>query len=287
MKRIAVAMIKGGLGNQLFAYAAARAYAMRTNRELLIDHVSGFTRDGYGRGYKLDLFPISGTLAPKRWQLGDPKGSHHKFIRSMNKVLPNPWKSYLAEDQDKDETQLTGFISNRQVVRLNGYWQSEKFFAERAATIRTELKLPAFEDGPDKDLEAELASSSSVFLHIRRDRYSPRLGSGYYDSSIASALSTLGSCQFHVFGDDLEWARQYLDFQGAPVTFQSSENSDELRDFRLMMACRHAIVANSSFSWWAAWLKRHADKRVWTPSTPGWPLKPASEWTKVPNRLEY
>ena len=280
-------MIKGGLGNQLFGYAAARAYAIRTSRELLLDDVSGYTRDGYGRAYKLDLFPIAAKTAPARWRLGDPKSFQHKSLRSLNKVLPNPLRSYLAEDQEKDETQLTGFISNRPVVRLNGYWQSEKYFFERASTIRTELKLPPFEEGSDADLEAELASTPSVFLHIRRDRYSPRLGSGYYDSSITSALSTLGNCHFHVFGDDLDWARQYLDFHGAPVTYQSQEGSDELRDFRLMSACRHAIVANSSYSWWAAWLKRHADKRVWTPSTPGWPLKPASEWTKVPNRLEY
>jgi hypothetical protein len=286
VKRIVVAMIKGGLGNQLFAYAAARAYAIRTQRELLIDEVSGYKRDGYDRTFKLDRFPIAAGLAPPRWRFGDPKGLRHKSIRSSNKLLPNPLRSYLAEDPDQDETQLTGFISNRQVVRLNGYWQSEKYFFERASTIRTELQPPPFEeDSADAALEAELSSTSSVFVHIRRDRYTPRLGSGYYDSSIISALSTLGSCQFHVFGDDLEWARQYLDFHGAPVRYH--EAGDALRDFRLMAACRHAIVANSSFSWWAAWLRRHADKRVFTPSSPGWPLKPASEWTKVPNRLEY
>ncbi len=288
MTRVVVAMIKGGLGNQLFAYAAARAYAIRTRRELWLDDVSGFTRDGYGRAFKLGQFPVAAQLAPPRWRLGNPKCLKHKAIRSVNKLLPNPLRSYLAEESDKPEDQLTGFISNRQIVRLNGYWQSEKYFAERAATIRTELQPPPFAEGSaDADLEAELSSTPSVFIHIRRDRYSPRLGSGYYDSSITSALSMLGGCQFFVFGDDLEWAQQYLDFHGAPVRYISDGSSDELRDFRLMAACRHAIVANSSFSWWAAWLRRNADKRVWTPNNPGWPLKPASEWTKVPNRLEH
>ncbi len=280
-------MIKGGLGNQLFAYAAARAYSIRTNRDLLLDNVSGFKRDGYERAYKLDRFPVAGAIAPARWRVGDPKSPHHKFIRAANKVIPNPLKSYLAEEQDQAETQLTGFISNRVVVRLNGYWQSEKYFYERSSSIRTELQPPAFDEGSkEAELEAELARTHSVFLHIRRDRYSPRLGSGYYDSSISSALTTLGPCRFEVFGDDLDWARQYLDFQGAPVRYHEA-SADELVDFRLMAACRHAIIANSSFSWWAAYLRRHADKRVFTPSDPGWPLKPASEWTKVPNRLEY
>lgn len=280
-------MIKGGLGNQFFAYAAARAYAIRTGRDLLLDNVSGFTRDNYGREFMLDRFPVAAELAPPRLRLGDPKSLRHKALRSVNKMFPNQLRSYLAENQEQGESQLTGFITTRPVVRLNGYWQSEKFFAERASAIRTELQPPPFGPGPDADLEAKLASTSSVFIHIRRDRYNPRLGSGYYDSSIISALSTLGSCQFHVFGDDLEWAEQYLDFHGAPVSYVSDGKSDELRDFRLMAACRHAIIANSSFSWWAAWLRRHADKKVWTPSTPGWPLKPASEWTKVPNRLEH
>ena len=287
MTRAVVAMIKGGLGNQLFAYAAARAYAIRTRRELWLDEVSGFGRDQYGRSYKLDQFPIAATPATPRWRLGDPKGLKHKAIRSINKLLPNPIGAYLAEDPELPETQLTSFISTRKVVRLNGYWQSEKYFAERASTIRRELQPPPFTDGPDADLEAELAATPSVFVHIRRDRYSPRLGSGYYDSSITSALSMLGGCQFFVFGDDLDWARQYLDFHGAPVRYISDGGDDELRDFRLMAACRHAIVANSSFSWWAAWLRLNADKRVWTPNKPGWPLKPAAEWTKVPNRLEY
>ncbi|RYD68000.1 MAG: alpha-1,2-fucosyltransferase [Verrucomicrobiaceae bacterium] len=287
MTRAVVAMIKGGLGNQLFAYAAARAYAIRTRRDLWIDNVSGYKRDGYNRAYKLDLFPIAGTLATPRWRVGDPKGLRHKTMRSFNKMLPQAFKSYLAEDGDQPETQLTGFVTNRQVVRLNGYWQSEKYFFERASIIRKELQPPPFPEGPDADFEAMLGSTNSVFLHIRRDRYSPRLGSGYYESSIGAAISTLGSCHFYVFGDDLEWAQQYIDFQGAPVTYMSDSSSDELRDFRLMAACRHAIIANSSFSWWAAWLRRHADKRVWTPNDPGWPLKPASEWTKVPNRLEH
>jgi hypothetical protein len=280
-------MIKGGLGNQLFAYAAARAYAIRTRRELYLDEVSGFSRDGYGRSYMLHHFPVAGTPAPSRLRLGDPKGVKHKAIRSFDRLLPNQLRGYLAEDPEKPETQLTSFITTRQTVMLNGYWQSEKYFAERASTIRTELQPPPFSPGPDADLEQQLASTPSVFIHIRRDRYSPRLGSGYYDSSILSALSMLGGCQFYVFGDDLEWASQYLDFHGAPVTYVSNGSSDELRDFRLMAACRHAIVANSSFSWWAAWLRLNADKRVWTPNHPGWPLKPASEWTKVPNRLEH
>lgn len=280
-------MIKGGLGNQLFGYAAARAYSIRTNRDLLLDDVSGYKSDGYNRAYKLDQFPVAGGLAPSRLRLGDPRGPRHKALRTFNKLLPNPLKFYLAEDQEQPETQLTGFISNGRVVRLNGYWQSEKYFIERAATIRAELQPPPFAEGSaEAALEEELATTPSVFLHIRRDRYSPRLGSGYYDSSIISALSTLGNCRFEVFGDDLDWANQYLDFHGAPVRYHEASN-DELVDFRLMAACRHAIVANSSFSWWAAWLRRHADKRVFTPSDPGWPLKPGAEWTKVPNRLEY
>ena len=85
MNPCVVAIIKGGLGNQLFAYAAARAYAERTGRDLFIDDDSGFLRDGYGRSFRLDRFPINAKPAPAKLRLGDPKAFHHKWTSAKNK----------------------------------------------------------------------------------------------------------------------------------------------------------------------------------------------------------
>ncbi|MEM9235550.1 MAG: alpha-1,2-fucosyltransferase [Verrucomicrobiota bacterium] len=286
MSQFVVAIIKGGLGNQLFSYAAARAFAIRRKRELLIDDASGFVRDGYGRSFRLDQFPIVGDPAPKRYRLGDPKGFKHKAVRSWNKLLPLSRRNYLAEKTGMPPEGLLGFRSDRRVLYLNGYWQREDYFIDYADRIRLELEPPAFEKEENLELEKELGSGPSVFVHIRRGAYSPKLTAGYYRTAIENARGSNPDSRFEVFGDDHEWAREYLGLKGKNVRFHDGDGSDELRDFRLMAACRHAIVANSSFSWWAAWLRPSPNKRVWTPANPGWPVQAASGWHKVPNELE-
>lgn len=286
MKPCVVAILKGGLGNQMFAYAAARAFALRSGRELWLDDSSGFARDGYGRSHRLDAFPVAGKAAPAALRLGDPRGPRHKTVRALDRLLPPCWRGYLAEDPSGDESRLLAFCSRRKVVHLNGYWQREVFFADHAETIRGELEPPPCGDAGDRELERELASGESVFLHIRRRRYSPRLGPEYYQSGIQAARAALPGCCFALFGDDPEWARARLDFGDSAVIGAGNPEGPELRDFRLMAACRHAIVANSSFSWWAAWLRPRAGKRVWTPADPGWPVRPAAGWIPVPNTLE-
>ncbi|MCU0795284.1 MAG: alpha-1,2-fucosyltransferase [Akkermansiaceae bacterium] len=286
MNPAVVAIIKGGLGNQLFGYAAARAYALRSGRELWIDDRSGYHRDGYGRSYRLQRFPIAARPADPRFQLGDPKKLRHKWVRSLNKILPTHLRNYHAERSGQPAAGLIDFHSNRETIYLNGYWQDEACFSDFAAPIRQELDPPALKSPEDRELEREIEESCSVFLHIRRVRYSPRLGADYYQSSISAARQALADCCFEVFGDDIGWAREHLDFSGSPVRFHESGSDDELRDFRLMSRCRHAITANSSFSWWAAWLIDAPDKKVWFPQTPGWPVKAAARWTQVPNSLE-
>jgi hypothetical protein len=286
VKPSVVAIIKGGLGNQLFAYAAARAFALRRNRELLIDDDSGFVRDSYGRSFRLKQFPIVGKPVPKRYSLGDPKGFKHRLVRSFNKLLPLSSRFYLAEKAGMPIESLLGFRSNRKVVYLNGYWQNEDYFIHYADRIRRELEPPAFENDSDKALEDELVASQSVFVHVRRGDYSPKLTASYYRTSIQDAANTMPDCRFEIFGDDISWARENLDFGDRPARFHEDDGTNELRDFRLMTSCLHGIVANSSFSWWAAWLRPSPDKRVWTPADPGWPVKPAATWFKVPNRLE-
>jgi hypothetical protein len=277
-----VAIIKGGLGNQLFGYAAARALALRTGRELLLDDRSGFVRDGYGRSFRLDRFPIAARPAPPELSLGDPKSPGHRRLRNLDRLLPPPWKCYVKERPGRGADQLARLRSRRRVVHLNGYWQDEACFREAAEILRRELAPPP---SGDAALEDELASGDHVFLHIRQVRYSPRLDFGYYREAIHRAVETLEAPCFEVFGDDPERARKALDFSGRPVRFHEPSD-DELVDFRRMTRCRHAIVANSSFSWWAAWLQA-PDHHVWTPEKPGWPLRPAAGWNTVPNKLEH
>lgn len=284
-----VAIVKGGLGNQLFIYAAARALALRSGRRLYLDVLRGYTADDYGRSYRLDRFPIAASVMPEAWRVApDLRDWRHRVTRALNKMLPLPWRSYVAERRG---TTVAGFgVAGRYRERLtlNGYWQDEAYFSDAALHLRRELNVPEPVTEPLRRRGAALAAAESVFLHVRRVRYSPVLDAGYYQQAIDRACLALRNPAFFVFGDDLEWVRASLDFRGRVVEFQAYEGGDEFADLWLMTKCRHAIVANSSFSWWAAWLGGEVSGRrlVWAPERTGLPLKNSVKWELVPAGLE-
>lgn len=283
-----VTLVKGGLGNQLFCYAAARALALRLGRPLALDIITGYRRDDYGRSFRLGRFPIQAEVARPEWCLGgDTHSWRHRLARNGNKLLPLARRSYLAEKRRHGvELLMLAQPSPSRRVYLNGYWQDERFFEDAAGVIRAELEPPApVTAGGLETLRRIGEPGFSVMVHVRRVRYSPKLGADYYRSAVRQCLAVEPRARFFVFGDDLEWARTTIDFGGAPVEFVANQGADELEDFHLMTRCAGAIVANSSFSWWGAWLGR-TPKRVWTPAIPGFPLRPAAGWVSVENRLD-
>lgn len=288
MESAVIAIVKGGLGNQLFIYAAARALALRTGRSLYLDGRRGFTHDSYGRSYRLNRFPIEAEPMPENWRIAPTlKHPRHKLIRAWNKCLPRNRRGYLAERHHLDATQLTALNPYRKRVTLLGYWQREDYFADHAAAIHAELAPPEPPDARNLELGRELAAADSVSLHVRRVRYQPRLAQDYYQAAIDAARAAIAHPRFVIFGDDLDWPRERLDFGNAPLETVSHNADDELADFWLMTRCRHAIVANSSFSWWGAWLGTPlVGRRVFFPARPGWPMKAAFGWQTVSNVLE-
>ena len=287
MSAAVIAIVKGGLGNQLFIYAAARALALRTGRALYLDTTRGFAADEYGRSYRLNRFPIQATTMPEAWRIAPTlKHSRHKLIRAWNKLLPRQQRSYVAERHNQPATQLTALQPVKERVTLVGYWQNEAYFADQAATIRHELEPPAPGDERNRLLGARFAASESVFVHFRRAQYWNLLGADYYQSAIDAARVKLARPNFVLFGDDLEWPQQQLDFRGATVELITHNNSDELADLWLMSRCRHAIVANSSFSWWAAWLGKPDPQRlVFAPSRVGHPMVMPEQWLRLENKF--
>jgi hypothetical protein len=283
-----VTLIKGGLGNQLFCYATGRALALRLGRPLSLDITTGYRRDDYGRSYRLGQFPIVANIASPAWCLGgDTHSWQHRLARNYNKLLPLVRRSYLAENRRHGMELLTKAAplgSHR--VYINGYWQDERFFTAAEKVLRAELEPPAPRTlGGQETLRRIQEASFAVMVHVRRVRYSPRLHLDYYRNAVAQCLASVPGARFFVFGDDQEWARSYIDFAGASVEYVTNPGADELEDLYLMTRCGGAIVANSSFSWWGAWLGQ-VNKRVWTPATPGLPLLPSAGWTRVDNTLE-
>ncbi len=287
MSRIVIAIVKGGLGNQLFIYAAARALALRTGRTLYLDPKRGYTNDDYGRSYRLNRFPTQAEIMPEDWRIAPHlKHPRHKFIRALNKLLPRDQRTYIAERPHQPATQLTALQPQRHRVTLLGYWQNEEYFADHAATLRSELTPPAPNDEKNRALGETFAARESVFIHFRRVRYWNLLGRDYYQAAIDACCAQLAQPHFVLFGDDLNWPQQHLNFRNASTELVTHNSSDELADLWLMTRCRHAVVANSSFSWWGAWLgDTNAERLVFAPAQVGFPIVMPDRWQRIANNV--
>jgi hypothetical protein len=205
----------------------------------------------------------------------------------VNRLLPRNRRTYLTERPRNGATQLTALDPQPDRLTLIGYWQDEAYFSKHEKTIRRELTPPAPADVPNLELGSLFAATDTVFLHVRRVDYRSRLTRDYYQSAIAAAHANIRCPRFAVFGDDLKWPRETLDFMGAPVHMVEHNPHNEIADLWLMTRCRHAIIANSSFSWWGAWLGAEATGGfVLSPANCGFPLRPAPRWCTLPNALE-
>lgn len=280
-----IAIVKGGLGNQLFIYAAARAMALRLNRSLYLDTIRGYKSDFYARSYRLKRLGIQADEMPEAWRIAPHlKHPKHKLIRAMSKLLPRDARSYLAERHHLDASQLTELSPRRDRITLLGYWQDEAYFQAYAAYIRDDLRPPAPLSEPLIEKGKSFSDEERVFVHFRRINYQHVLGLEYYQKAIDAISQRLLAPKFVIFGDSIEAPMKGLNFHGHSLEIVADNDEDELIDLWLMTQCRHAIIANSSFSWWGAWLSQFDGERiVYAPANMGWPLKAADGWERLPN----
>jgi hypothetical protein len=164
----------------------------------------------------------------------------------------------------------------RPPVALYGNWQSERYFADIAGTIRADFTLAEPLDAIRQQLANEIAATPrSVSVHVRRGDYvtNPTANAyhgtcepAWYAAAKARLEESLAGARYIVFSDDVAWARANLpDFADALFVEPAADGRDE-RDMHLMSLCRYHIIANSSFSWWGAWLDPRPDKRVIAPA---------------------
>ena len=170
---------------------------------------------------------------------------------------------------------------------LYGYWQSEKYFAPSADVIRRDFTFqePSLRN---RELSEEMASRTSVGIHVRRGDYQglfPLLNEKYYASAMNHFNEKYGSVHFYVFSNDLSWCREHL--KAEKITFVDfNSGKDSPYDMWLMTQCKHNIIANSSFSWWGAWLNAHKGKEVIAPKEWDFHLKEhpdlyGTDWIKL------
>ncbi len=265
--------IFGGLGNQLFIYAAARRLALVNNAELVLDDVSGFVRDHeYLRHYQLDHFSISCRKATPAERL-EPLSRLRRYIkRAMNRRRPFEERSYIQQEGIDFDPQLLN-VKPRGTVYLEGYWQSKQYFIDVESTIREELRIIPPKDEINRAMAERIRGSLAAAVHVRffdapQELWVNNAPGDYYARAVARMESLAPRAHFFVFSDQPAAARNRIPLPDDRITLVSHNHGDEnaYADLWLMTHCQHFITANSTFSWWGAWLANHPDKIVIAPN---------------------
>lgn len=268
-----ICRVKGGLGNQLFCYAAARRLALVNNAELVIDDVTGFARDRqFTRQYMLDHFHIPCRKATPNERLEPFERYRRGLLKLLSHRLPFAQRPYIEQEGfDYEERLLNLRLSSDRYV--DGLWQSERYFKDVERTIREDLRIIPPTDKLNQGMAEKIRTCNAVALHVRwfnapGSKGVHNLAVDYYHRAIALIKEKVNSPHFFLFSDSPEAARALLDLPENKVTFVSHNLGDEnaYADLWLMTQCKHFITANSTFSWWGAWLAESSDKIVVTPA---------------------
>lgn len=264
--------IYGGLGNQLFCYAAARRLALTTGAELVIDDVSGFVRDHtYQRHYQLNHFNISSRRASAIERL-EPLSRYRRYLkRKFNQCLPFEDRKFITQEGIEFDHRLLHFKPHG-TVYLEGYWQSEDYFKDVETTIRSDLRIKSPTDDVNLALAARIRDCLSVAVHVRFFDSPTETGinntpGSYYERAVEKMETIAPDAHYFIFSDQIDAARSLIPLPDDQVTFVSQNIGEEnaYADLWLMTLCCHHIIANSTFSWWGAWLAKHLDKQIISP----------------------
>ena len=279
-KNCVVARIFGGLGNQLFCYAAARRLAMINKVELVLDDTSGFSNDyRYCRSYELDNFNLPFRKATWSERL-NPFGRIRRYLkREFNKRQPFASRSYIQQEGDNYDRRLTDLRLTK-TVYLEGYWQSEEYFKDIESVIRDDLFIAPANDNKNLIVSDKIQKYQSVLIHVRFHDRTHSVGSSniqldYYKKAISTIEKRVVKPHFFLFSDQPLLARKCIELPSDRVTIVNCNsgdtnlynrgNSNAHMDLALMMRCKHFIIANSTLSWWGAWLGKCQDKLVIAP----------------------
>jgi hypothetical protein len=267
--------LQGGLGNQMFQYAIARALSEHYQSAFLLDR-SWFDvpqAETTPRPYQLDLLNIQEGLDS---EVAFPKRPN-KLMRSLQKWLPVGPVIYYQQNAFEFDARLLHLkaISQRDLF-LFGYWQAFPYIETIRPILQSEFKTKKSIAEHYQPYLEQIRSSQAVMLHIRRGDYvnSPSaakfhgvLPLSYYQQAIEALLLNQPNAHFFIFSDDLPWAKEALP-KDLKITFveNSSKPDAAAQELQLMYECQHHIIANSSLSWWGAWLKKDCSGLVFAPN---------------------
>lgn len=259
-----IVRIMAGLGNQMFQYALIKALE-KAGKDVYAD-TFWFDKFCGHNGLELEkIFPISLKKIRKSDANRLGYADYTFWQRLCQKYFP---KATYINQGIEDSIVFQPQIFDMDDVYLSGYWQSEKFFSNISNEI---CDLYGFlKTSKSSQFDEQIISSESVSVHIRRGDYVNNSVHGnvcstnYYTRAIEYVIDKLNHPKFFVFSDDISWCRENLHLRGA-IYVDENQGSNSYLDMRLMSMCKHNIIANSSFSWWGAYLNSYRSKTVVAP----------------------
>jgi hypothetical protein len=286
-----VVQLCGGLGNQMFQYAFGRRLALEQKAPLWLD-IAAFGAAAPGetpRQYRLDHFKIDGRILPPCMAFFLP------FPRRMPRRLSwARWPGLLRKVREKGHPYDATAANAKGNLYVEGFWQTEKYFAQVPDAIRADFALREPMTPQRQELAAQMGPNA-VSVHVRRGDYVTNTSANafhgtcspeWYKQAMDRMAAALPGATFFVFSDDPDWSRDNLPRYDGTVFVNPQPDGRDYEDMHLMARCAHHIIANSSYSWWGAWLNPSMMKKViaparWFAKEDGGPDRIPAAWTKL------
>lgn len=275
-------ILSGGLGNQMFQYAAAKALSLRLGCNMSVDlHMFHKNSKATLRDYELDVFgldlPVTSSIKNKLCT----KTSKYLTRYFIGKELLRQLRVF--KDSDSQCYSENFSLLDADTV-LFGYFQNEKYFQNYSNQIRSDFSFKRKLDRDNTLVKNNIENSNSVSLHIRRGDYLNTnsnleiLDMAYYQEAVNLVKKQIENPVFFIFSDDMDWVKKHLDEANLNCVYVDfNRGKSSYIDLQLISCCKHNVMANSTFSWWGAWLNNNPQKLVIAPPV----------WYKNQSKINY
>lgn len=266
-----IVRIIGGLGNQMFQYAFYEAIKEQYG-DAAVD-VNSFDNYNLHNGYELErIFGVKCKYSDKLTveKLKDNKSDF--FSKLRRKIIGTKKSYYIEKDYSYDSDVFN--LKLKKDLYFDGFWQTEKYFKHISNSIRNKLSFKEIDSGENMKILNRINNTESVSIHVRRGDYYSNPNAfkkhggiceiEYYNMAINIIKNKIKNPMFFIFSDDIEWVKKYININNK-VMVDLNTASESYRDMQLMSNCKYNIIANSTFSWWGAWLNDHKNKIVIAP----------------------
>lgn len=267
------------LWNQMFQYATWKAISLRNKKILKLDlsflnrmwkwYVNRIFKENENINYELSFFNLSPIFADYKDIPFYERYKNKKYMK-IYEILKNIFKEknhYIEKQFNYDDN-----INNINYRYYDWYFQSEKYFIDFEDNIRKEFEFKIEPSENNKKMIEIINESNSVSVHIRRWDYTLAKNNyiwlqsiEYYNKSIDLIKKKIDNPIFIFFSDDISWVKENIILNDKSFYIDWNDSNTNYEDMRLMSLCKHNIIANSSFSWWWAWLNKNKEKIVIAP----------------------